>query len=116
MNRVRDSFAPDFLLISSGFDVLAGDPLGGQLLEPEDLHHFTVELRRWAEEAFDGRMVVLLEGGYVPERVGEGVVAVLRGLAGLEAEVGTGTGAATEIEPGKRESSRGDDRDAGRAR
>jgi len=30
-------------------------------------------------------MVVVLEGGYVLERVGSGTVAVLRALAGLEA-------------------------------
>lgn len=85
LKRVQDDFAPDFLLVSSGFDVLKGDPLGGQLLEPEDLGRMTVRLRECAEGAFDGRLVVLLEGGYVPERVGEGVVAVLRGLAEWDA-------------------------------
>ncbi|MFW6199468.1 MAG: histone deacetylase family protein [Gemmatimonadota bacterium] len=81
MNEVSSVFSPDFLLVSAGFDVLAGDPLGGQLLEPEDLGEMTVQLREWAEEAFEGRMVVLLEGGYAPERVADGVVAVLRGLS-----------------------------------
>jgi len=85
LKRVQDDFAPDFLLVSSGFDVLKGDPLGGQLLEPEDLKRMTLRLREWAEGAFDGRLVVLLEGGYVPERVGDGVVAVLRGLAERDA-------------------------------
>ena len=33
----------------------------------------------------DGRVVALLEGGYDPKRLGEGVVAVIRALAGLEA-------------------------------
>lgn len=116
LERVRDVFTPDFLLISSGFDVLAGDPLGGQLLEPEDLHDFTVRLRRWAEGAFDGRMVMLLEGGYVPERLGDGVVAVLRGLAGPDAEVAAGSEAETEIEPGGRRSGPEEGGDGGSAR
>jgi acetoin utilization deacetylase AcuC-like enzyme len=31
-----------------------------------------------------GRVVVLLEGGYAPPRVGAGVVATMRALAGLD--------------------------------
>ena len=78
-------FAPDFVLVSAGFDVMAGDPLGGQLLEPEDLHTATSMLIGVADRCCDGRLVVFLEGGYAPERTGEGCVAVLRALAGVEA-------------------------------
>jgi acetoin utilization deacetylase AcuC-like enzyme len=74
---------PDFILVSSGFDVLAGDPLGGQLLEPEDMHALTTVLMSRAEELCGGRLVVLLEGGYDVRRTGEGTVQVLRALAGL---------------------------------
>jgi len=84
LDEVRDRFQPDFVLVSSGFDVLAGDPLGGQRLEPGDLHAMTRELMEWGEEGWGGRLVVVLEGGYVPERLGEGAVAVIRALAGLE--------------------------------
>ncbi|MDX1566968.1 MAG: histone deacetylase [Longimicrobiales bacterium] len=84
VEEVISTFSPDFLLVSSGFDVLAGDPLGGQLLEPEDLGEMTVQLREWSEEAFGGRMAVLLEGGYAPERLADGVAAVLRGLCGAD--------------------------------
>jgi acetoin utilization deacetylase AcuC-like enzyme len=84
MEEVRGRFHPDFVLVSSGFDVLAGDPLGDQEVEPADLFDFTREVMALAHSCCRGRMVVLLEGGYVPERVGEGTVAVLRGLAGLE--------------------------------
>jgi acetoin utilization deacetylase AcuC-like enzyme len=81
--EVRTRFQPDFVFVSSGFDVLKGDPLGGQEVEPEDLFEFTEAVRELAEENAEGRLAVLLEGGYVPERVGEGTVAVLRSLAGL---------------------------------
>ncbi len=74
---------PDFILVSSGFDVLAGDPLGGQLLEPEDLHRTTRMVMEAAERCCAGRVVVFLEGGYDPERTGAGCVAVIRALAGL---------------------------------
>ncbi|MCJ7629710.1 MAG: histone deacetylase [Longimicrobiales bacterium] len=82
--EVRGRFDPDFVFVSSGFDVLKGDPLGGQELEPEDLHGLTREVMALAEERAGERLVVLLEGGYVAERVGSGTVAVLRALAGLE--------------------------------
>lgn len=74
---------PDFVLVSAGFDVMAGDPLGGMLLEPEDLHVMTRFLVEYAESACDGRVVALLEGGYDPPRLGMGAVAVIRALAGL---------------------------------
>jgi acetoin utilization deacetylase AcuC-like enzyme len=77
-------FAPDFVLVSAGFDCLAGDPLGGMLLEPTDLHAAASALCELAASACDGRVVATLEGGYAPKRVGEGVRAVLRALAGLE--------------------------------
>ncbi|MFO8175521.1 MAG: histone deacetylase [Longimicrobiales bacterium] len=82
--KVRDRFRPDFVFISSGFDVLAGDPLGGQEVEPEDLFDFTREVMALADETAGGRVVAAMEGGYVPERVGTGSVAVIRALAGLE--------------------------------
>ncbi len=83
--EVRDRFDPDFVFISSGFDVLKDDPLGGQEVEPEDLHGFTKAVMALAHERAGGRLVALLEGGYVPERVGAGTVSVLRALAGLGA-------------------------------
>jgi len=83
--EVRSRFLPDFIFISSGFDLLKGDPLGGQEVEPEDLHGFTKEVMALADERARGRLVVLLEGGYVADRVGSGTVSVLRALAGLPA-------------------------------
>jgi len=76
-------FRPDFVLVSAGFDVMAGDPLGGMLLEPEDLHAMTRYLLEEAADGCDGRVLALLEGGYDPKRLGEGAVAVIRALAGL---------------------------------
>ena len=78
---------PDFILVSSGFDVLAGDPLGGQLLEPEDLHQATGLVMEAAERCCRGRVVVFLEGGYDPQRTGAGCVAVIRALAGVAMDV-----------------------------
>jgi acetoin utilization deacetylase AcuC-like enzyme len=74
-------FTPDLVLISAGFDSLAGDPLGGFTFEPEDL----AELTRWiverAEAWCGGRVVSALEGGYAPERLAAGAIAHLAALA-----------------------------------
>jgi acetoin utilization deacetylase AcuC-like enzyme len=88
LGEVRDRFDPDFVFISSGFDVLRGDPLGGQELEPEDLHGFTKDVMALAETKAGGRLVVLLEGGYDPEGVGAGTVSVVRALVGLDVPPG----------------------------
>lgn len=82
--KVVAGFAPDFVLVSSGFDAMAGDPLGGMLLEPEDFHRMTRRVVNLAAEHAGGRVVALLEGGYDPARTGDGAVAVIQGLAGLE--------------------------------
>jgi acetoin utilization deacetylase AcuC-like enzyme len=74
---------PDIILVSAGFDLLEGDPLGGLMLQPADLHGMTRTLMDAAAGA-DGRVVAVLEGGYVPQRVAEGVVQVVRALAGLQ--------------------------------
>ncbi len=83
LERVFDVSTPDFILVSSGFDALAGDPLGGMLLEPEDFHAMTTELCARAAELCGGRLVAFLEGGYDPPRLGQAALAVVRALAGL---------------------------------
>jgi len=76
-------FRPDFVLVSAGFDVMAGDPLGEMLLQPEDLHSMTRRVVEVGAAACDGRVVACLEGGYDPKRLGDGALAVVRALAGL---------------------------------
>ncbi len=68
---------PDLVLLSAGFDAMAGDPLGGFTLEPE---HYTDLTQRLRERLPLVPVVGLLEGGYVPARIAEGVAAHLRGL------------------------------------
>ena len=68
---------PEVILLSAGFDAMAGDPLGGFTLEPEHYTDLTHRLR----ERFAGiPLAGLLEGGYVPTRVADGVAAHLRAL------------------------------------
>jgi acetoin utilization deacetylase AcuC-like enzyme len=83
LDAVWREFVPEFILVSAGFDCLAGDPLGGLLLEPQDLHTMTIRLCDRASASSGGRIAALLEGGYSPARTGHGVVATVHGLAGL---------------------------------
>jgi acetoin utilization deacetylase AcuC-like enzyme len=84
LERALHGFTPDFVLVSSGFDALAGDPLGGQLLEPEDFHHMAKRTVEVADSVCGGKVVCALEGGYEPARLGQATVEVIRALAGLE--------------------------------
>ncbi len=74
-------FKPDLVVVSAGFDCLAGDPEGGFLLEPVDLHLLTRELID--RTPTDARVIGALEGGYVVERIGGGLVNMMRAFAGL---------------------------------
>jgi acetoin utilization deacetylase AcuC-like enzyme len=72
-------FEPQLTIVSAGFDCLAGDPLGGMLLEPADLYSMT----RALADRTGSPLALVLEGGYAPARVARGVVAVFHALAGL---------------------------------
>jgi acetoin utilization deacetylase AcuC-like enzyme len=83
LDAALDEFSPELVLVSAGFDCLAGDPLGDLLLEPVDLHGLTRTLVERTRSTAGGRVVAVLEGGYAPDRVGRGVVQVIRALGGL---------------------------------
>ncbi len=75
--------APEFVLLSAGFDILAGDPVGALSVDPDDIHHITLVLREWADEHASGRLVSVLDGGYDAPRTARAVVQHLRALIGL---------------------------------
>jgi acetoin utilization deacetylase AcuC-like enzyme len=68
-------FAPDFLLISAGFDGHKMDPLGGLGLETETY----AELTRKAKTVSQ-RVVSILEGGYNLDALGECAAAHFKAL------------------------------------
>jgi acetoin utilization deacetylase AcuC-like enzyme len=73
-------FVPDLVLISAGFDSLAGDPLGGFTLEVEDFEALTRFLVERADGWCRGRIVSSLEGGYAPQRLGLACIRHMRAL------------------------------------
>jgi acetoin utilization deacetylase AcuC-like enzyme len=80
VDTATTGFTPDLLIISAGFDSLAGDPLGGFTMEMDDVTRMTKELVSRAEQWCAGRVVSALEGGYAPQRLGEAAVTHLRAL------------------------------------
>ena len=81
LERAFEVADPRAVLISSGFDALRGDPLGGLLLEPADFHRLT---RSVMARAGDRPVIAALEGGYDPKRTGLAAVQVIRALAGID--------------------------------
>jgi acetoin utilization deacetylase AcuC-like enzyme len=59
-----DAFEPRFVLVSTGFDAHAADPLGGLVVTTGAFAEATRIVRGIARRHADGRVVSVLEGGY----------------------------------------------------
>ena len=76
-------FAPDLILMSTGFDSHWRDPLGQLQLTCSGFHMLARTVARLADEVCGGRAMAVLEGGYDPEALAGSVRAVAYALAGL---------------------------------
>jgi acetoin utilization deacetylase AcuC-like enzyme len=75
-----ESFRPDLVLISAGFDSRKGDPLGRFVLKDEDFVELTKVMLEIASRHCAGRLVSALEGGYNIEGLGRAAAAHLQAL------------------------------------
>jgi acetoin utilization deacetylase AcuC-like enzyme len=80
VDQATAGFVPDIVLVSAGFDSLAGDPLGGFTLELEHVELLTREVVTRAIRWCAGRVVSALEGGYALDRLGAACVRHMRAL------------------------------------
>lgn len=78
------TFKPDLVLISAGFDSRIGDPLGQFTLNDQDYIDLTEVMMEIADTHAGGRLVSLLEGGYSLTGLAAGVSAHVRALAGIK--------------------------------
>ena len=62
--EAMQSFQPEFVFISAGFDAHKLDPMGGFNLTTQDFADLTRLVKNIAEEYASGRLVSVLEGGY----------------------------------------------------
>ena len=75
-----EAFAPEFLVLSAGFDAHRDDPIGGLGLTAADFGLLTEKLVALAERTAKGRVVSALEGGYGLRALGPCVEAHLTAL------------------------------------
>ncbi len=70
-------FAPDWILVSAGFDAHRRDPLAGMEVTEEGFAGMAQRLLGLADRFADGRITFLLEGGYDLAGLRDSVAAVL---------------------------------------
>ncbi|MDP3415714.1 MAG: histone deacetylase family protein, partial [Falsiroseomonas sp.] len=75
-----DSFTPDLIVVSAGFDAHASDPLAQLRVREADFTWLTQELCALADRHCAGRLVSLLEGGYDLEALALSTAAHVRAL------------------------------------
>jgi acetoin utilization deacetylase AcuC-like enzyme len=75
------AYRPELILVSAGFDIYAGDPLGGMQVTPQGFAWLTGLVMEMAAVC-QGRVVLTLEGGYHVDGQAESVVACLETLLG----------------------------------
>jgi acetoin utilization deacetylase AcuC-like enzyme len=76
------AFAPQLILVSSGFDSRAGDPLGGLEFSNDAYGWMSSQLCALAEETGAAGPVCFLEGGYDTRLLAESIVTTVGGLEG----------------------------------
>jgi acetoin utilization deacetylase AcuC-like enzyme len=74
-----EAFAPDLILVSAGFDAHTDDPLAMMRVSTAAFANWARQIKAVATLC-DGRLALILEGGYNQRALGESVVAVLQAL------------------------------------
>ena len=82
-----ERYKPELIIISSGFDGNAVDPLGRMMACSDTYRIMTAKLKKLASTLCDGRLLGLHEGGYSTAYVPYCGLAVLEELAGLRTAI-----------------------------
>lgn len=75
-----EDYRPELVLVSAGFDAAARDPLADMTLSSDAFGWMARELRRIADRSAEGRIALVLEGGYDLVALEAGLLAATRGL------------------------------------
>ena len=70
-----DTFKPELIIVSAGFDAHVRDPLASLRMVEDDFAWVTQQVRDKAEKLCEGRLVSVLEGGYDLEGLSGSVAA-----------------------------------------
>ncbi|MHC4414661.1 MAG: histone deacetylase family protein [Planctomycetota bacterium] len=82
LTPAADAFEPDLVLVSAGFDAHRRDPLGGMVVTGKGFASLCQRVCDLADRHAQGRIVMVLEGGYDLTALAESVHACLRVLGG----------------------------------
>jgi len=91
-------FAPEFVLVSAGFDCDHRDPLGGMEVTPAGFAAMALACTELAAETAGGRIAAVLEGGYDLRALAEGVDTVVAAMRGATRSPPPATGEARRVE------------------
>ncbi len=79
---VADDFEPELILVSAGFDAHTRDPLGGMSMTTQGYRSLCGVVCELADRLCDGRLALILEGGYDLDALAGSVRACVEVLAG----------------------------------
>ncbi len=96
LRPVAESFKPDLVLVSAGFDAHRDDPLGGMAVTAEGFAGLCGVVREIAGLSAGGKLVLVLEGGYDLAGLADSVHACVEVLAGATPPAAAGASAAGE--------------------
>jgi len=82
ISPVASLYNPQLILISCGFDIYQGDPLGGMQVTSAGFAYMTKVMVQLSEKLCGGKLLVTLEGGYNLKGMRDGSLAVLSQLCG----------------------------------
>ena len=85
--RMLEAFEPELILVSAGFDVMDVDPLGAMRVTAKGIAAIVGHLVEAAGRLCEGRLVLLLEGGYDMAGLQSGVLASLNALCASASEL-----------------------------
>jgi acetoin utilization deacetylase AcuC-like enzyme len=84
LSPITAAYKPEFILVSAGFDIFEGDPLGGMDISAKGFGTLAAELLTLARTTSHQRLLFTLEGGYNLFGLEDGVKNVLFVLGGKE--------------------------------
>jgi acetoin utilization deacetylase AcuC-like enzyme len=82
LQPIADSYEPDLVLVSAGFDSHRLDPLGGMEVTADGFGWLCTMVQRIADEHADGRLALILEGGYSLDGLSRSVMKCVEVLTG----------------------------------
>jgi acetoin utilization deacetylase AcuC-like enzyme len=87
---VAQAYRPQLILVSAGFDPHQHDPIGGMDVTERGFAAMCASMQALADSVCDGRLVLLLEGGYSLEGLSQSVHACVEVLSGRKDDFATG--------------------------